>query len=144
MFMTIHVYKNFSAEVFTQVLLKVFNLGGIVCFTGWAGSCLRRFNTMPFVFCDFNSVCNYASRNDKSYWLSTNEPIPMMPVEERQIQPYISRCAVCDVPSNVIAVHSQTNQVPACPNGWQEMWTGYSFAMVHFLIFHSKHILGYV
>ena len=48
---------------------------------------------MPFVFCDFNNVCNYASRNDKSYWLSTSEAFPMMPVENREISKYISRCA---------------------------------------------------
>ena len=46
---------------------------------------------MPFLFCDFNNVCNYASRNDKSYWLSTNEPIPMMPVAEHAIPEFISR-----------------------------------------------------
>lgn len=46
---------------------------------------------MPFLFCDFNNVCNYASRNDKSYWLSTTEAIPMMPVEDRAIMKHISR-----------------------------------------------------
>ena len=58
---------------------------------GQPGSCVARFNTMPFLFCDFNDVCNYASRNDKSYWLSTNAPIPMMPVTETAIIQYISR-----------------------------------------------------
>ena len=101
------------------------------CFpTGWAGSCLPRFSTMPFLFCNMNNVCNYASRNDKSYWLSTNAPIPMMPVGERDLVPYISRCVVCDVPANVIAIHSQTLQIPPCPRGWNSMWIGYSFAMV--------------
>ena len=54
----------------------------------------------------------------------------MMPVSENEIIPYISRCAVCDAPANVIAVHSQTTQVPQCPRGWNELWIGYSFAMV--------------
>jgi integrin beta 8 len=85
---------------------------------------------MPFLFCNINNVCNYASRNDRSYWLSTNAPIPMMPVGERDIVPYISRCIVCDVPANVIAVHSQTLQIPPCPRGWNSMWIGYSFVMV--------------
>ena len=58
---------------------------------GFAGSCVQKFSTMPFLFCDFNNVCNYASRNDKSYWLSTNSPLPMMPVEETAIRQYISR-----------------------------------------------------
>jgi len=96
---------------------------------GFAGSCIRKFSTMPFLFCDFNDVCNYASRNDKSYWLSTNSPIPMMPVEESQIREYISRCVVCEAPSNVIAVHSQSINVPDCPAGWDGLWIGYSFVM---------------
>lgn len=95
-----------------------------------AGSCLQRFSTMPFIFCNINNVCNYASRNDKSYWLSTSAPIPMMPVAELDIPQFISRCVVCDSPTNVIAVHSQTDQVPDCPNGWSGLWLGYSFAMV--------------
>ena len=99
------------------------------------------------MFCDFNDVCNYASRNDKSYWLSTNEPIPMMPVAERAIPEFISRfvlsscsgkrvhpvstrCVVCEVPTNVIAVHSQDMNIPECPANWQPLWMGYSFAMV--------------
>lgn len=101
-----------------------------VVLLGWPGSCLQRFNTMPFVFCDFNEVCNYASRNDKSYWLSTTAPIPMMPISGQEITQYISRCVVCDVPSNAIAIHSQTTEVPECPRGWRGLWIGYSFAMV--------------
>ena len=97
---------------------------------GWPGSCLQRFSTMPFVFCDFMDVCNYASRNDKSYWLSTTAPLPMMPVDGREISDFISRCAVCDVPANTVAFHSQTTDVPDCPRGWTGLWIGYSFVMV--------------
>jgi integrin beta 8 len=38
---------------------------------GSAGSCLRQFSTMPFMFCNLNNRCTVASRNDYSYWLST-------------------------------------------------------------------------
>ncbi len=96
---------------------------------GLAGSCINKFNTMPFLFCDFNDVCNYASRNDKSYWLSTNAPIPMMPVADYSIREYISRCAVCETRANVMTVHSQDMNIPECPNGWRGLWMGYSFAM---------------
>ncbi|CAG0886337.1 unnamed protein product [Darwinula stevensoni] len=96
---------------------------------GLAGSCVQKFSTMPFLFCDFNNVCNYASRNDKSYWLSTTAPIPMMPVGEGAIRQYISRCTVCEAPANVIAIHSQSLNIPDCPVGWSSLWIGYSFAM---------------
>jgi len=96
---------------------------------GHAGSCINKFNTMPFLFCDFNDVCNYASRNDRSYWLSTNDPIPMMPVAEHAIPGFISRCVVCEVPTNVVAIHSQDMNVPSCPPNWESLWIGYSFVM---------------
>ena len=70
---------------------------------GDAGSCLRRFSTMPFMFCNINNQCNVAWRNDYSYWLSTPEPMSMSmePMEGAQIEPYISKCAVCEAPSEV-------------------------------------------
>lgn len=40
------------------------------------------------------------------------------------------RCTVCEARANVIAVHSQTSLVPACPSGWDPLWVGYSFVMV--------------
>ena len=61
--------------------------------TGAPGSCLQKFNTMPFLFCNIDNVCNYASRNDYSYWLSTPEPMPVMmnPVSGSQLTRYVSR-----------------------------------------------------
>lgn len=98
--------------------------------TGLAGSCLARFSTMPFLYCNPGDVCYYASRNDKSYWLSTTAPLPMMPVAEEEIKPYISRCSVCEAPAVAIAVHSQDTSIPHCPAGWRSLWIGYSFLMV--------------
>lgn len=98
--------------------------------SGLAGSCLPRFSTMPFLYCNPGDICYYASRNDKSYWLSTTAPLPMMPVEEGDIRPYISRCSVCEAPSVAIAVHSQDITIPQCPVGWRSLWIGYSFVMV--------------
>lgn len=96
---------------------------------GQPGSCLPRFSTIPFLYCSPSEICYYASRNDKSYWLSTTAPIPMMPVAEEQIRPYISRCSVCEAPSQAVAVHSQDLTIPTCPPGWRSLWIGYSFLM---------------
>uniref|UniRef100_A0A671NTQ9 Collagen IV NC1 domain-containing protein n=1 Tax=Sinocyclocheilus anshuiensis TaxID=1608454 RepID=A0A671NTQ9_9TELE len=98
---------------------------------GTAGSCLRRFSTMPFMFCNINNVCNFASRNDYSYWLSTPQSMPMnmAPITGERIKPFISRCSVCETPAMVIAIHSQTIQVPSCPDYWDILWIGYSFMM---------------
>lgn len=40
------------------------------------------------------------------------------------------RCAVCEAPAMVMAVHSQSIQIPQCPSGWSSLWIGYSFVMV--------------
>jgi collagen type IV alpha len=99
---------------------------------GQPGSCLKKFSTMPYLFCNLNDVCDYASRNDYSYWLSTTEPMPMMmtPIKGPDIEKYISKCAVCETPTKVLALHSQTMNVPDCPENWEYMWEGYSFVMV--------------
>lgn len=106
-----------------------FTLYILLC-SGLAGSCLPRFSTMPFLYCNPGDICYYASRNDKSYWLSTTAALPMMPVEDGEIRPYISRCSVCEAPSVAIAVHSQDITIPQCPVGWRSLWIGYSFLMV--------------
>ena len=90
---------------------------------------MRIFSTMPFSYCNMAS-CNHASRNDKSYWLSTNTPVPPMPVEGVQISSLISRCVVCEAHSPPVAIHSQDTNPPACPYNWRPLWDGYSFLMV--------------
>lgn len=39
---------------------------------------------------------------------------------------------MCEAPTRVIAVHSQSVAIPTCPNGWSELWIGYSFIMVSY------------
>ena len=87
---------------------------------------------MPFVFCNLNDVCDYAQRNDYSYWLSSTEPMPTMmtPIPAPEVGRYISRCSVCETPTRLIAIHSQSMDIPECPGGWEELWVGYSFLMV--------------
>jgi len=53
--------------------------------------------------------------------------VSMAPVSGNAIRPYISRCVVCETPTQVMSVHSQTVQIPQCPQGWAGMWQGYSF-----------------
>ena len=42
----------------------------------------------------------------------------------------IRRCSVCEIPTRSLALHSQSMDVPKCPQNWQELWIGYSFIMV--------------
>ncbi|KAF3858330.1 hypothetical protein F7725_011531 [Dissostichus mawsoni] len=86
---------------------------------GQAGSCLRVFSTMPFSYCN-KAACDYSSRNDKSYWLSTTAPIPMMPLFGQEISSHISRCAVCETVAPAVAFHSQDHNVPSCPRAGDE------------------------
>ena len=90
---------------------------------------MRVFSTMPFSSCNMGT-CSYASRNDKSYWLSTTAAVPSIPVDGAAIRNYISRCVVCEAPSSPVALHSQNSGIPPCPRGWVSLWDGYSFLMV--------------
>lgn len=102
---------------------------GLPC-PGLAGSCLPIFSTLPFAYCNIHQVCHYARRNDRSYWLASTAPLPMKPLSEDEIRPYISRCAVCEAPAQAVAVHSQDQSIPPCPRAWRSLWIGYSFLMV--------------
>lgn len=48
------------------------------------------------------------------------------------------RCVVCEAPSNVIAVHSQSLSIPDCPGGWSSLWIGYSFVMVMYTVYNYE------
>lgn len=100
-----------------------------VFLAGQPGSCLPVFSTMPFSYCN-QAACSYSSRNDKSYWLSTTAPIPMMPLFGQDIVSHISRCVVCETISPVVTFHSQNHTFPSCPPGWRSLWVGYSFLLV--------------
>ncbi|XP_066922339.1 collagen alpha-2(IV) chain-like [Clytia hemisphaerica] len=98
---------------------------------GDAGSCVRSFSTLPFLFCEMTGNCQYANRNDFVYWLSGDiRNTPMTPVSNAVIEPYVSRCSVCKAPDISIAVHSQDTIEPVCPKGYDSVWDGYSFLMV--------------
>ena len=97
---------------------------------GSAGSCLKRFTTMPYLYCNIFGQCNFASRNDYSYWLSTDREIPMMPISADAVEPFIGRCVVCESPGPALAVHSQSTTLPPCPPDMTSVWQGYSFLMV--------------
>eukprot|EP00058_Branchiostoma_floridae_P012993 XP_002598481.1 hypothetical protein BRAFLDRAFT_66858 [Branchiostoma floridae] len=92
---------------------------------------------MPFMFCDINFQCHYATRDDKTYWLSTistRAEIPPSPVQGTDVLRFISRCVVCEVPSTVMAFHSQGPDIPDCPlptrdHRWESIWEGFSFFM---------------
>jgi integrin beta 8 len=53
--------------------------------------------------------------------------MPTMAIKTEDVGQHISRCNVCEAPSTVLAVHSQTAEIPECPIGFDTMWMGYSF-----------------
>ena len=57
-------------------------------------------------------------------------PMSMTPITGQDIKRYISRCVVCESITQLIAVHSQSMEVPDCPRNWEGIWIGYSFMMV--------------
>lgn len=92
-----YYYSRTYLMTFSEILICSF------CYLGSPGSCLRKFSTMPFMFCNLNNVCHLASRSDYSYWLSTPESMPMdmAPIVGRDIKRFISRCSVCESSTQV-------------------------------------------
>jgi len=126
---TYAAHQDLGKTQIIHLISKLFFLFLLLRLTGSSGSCLRRFSAMPFLFCGIDNTCHYASRNDYSYWLSTNEPMSasMSPFESRDLPNHLSRCVVCESPTPVFAIHSQSQRVPTCPEGYDLLWTGYSF-----------------
>ncbi|XP_063701613.1 collagen alpha-4(IV) chain-like [Culicoides brevitarsis] len=94
---------------------------------GSSGSCVKSFMPSISATCDIEGQCKIGQRNDRSYWLLANGTIGSEPMTQEIAQNIISRCVVCDVPSAVVAVHSQSTEIPKCPAGWDDMWIGYSY-----------------
>ena len=99
---------------------------------GASGSCMRRFNAVPHLMCNgrINGRCNYNLRNEYSYWLSSQADPQEGEIPIDSTEHYVSRCAVCEIDTPTIAIHSQTNETPSCPPTWESLWTGYSYLAV--------------
>jgi integrin beta 8 len=83
--------------------------------------------------CSGQQVCNHGVRTDKAFYLA-NEPNPDFTVKPESnlddLVGFVSRCSVCGGPSKIIARHSFTSEVPDCPEGFHEIWEGFSYLMV--------------
>ena len=111
---------------------------------GRPGSCVTRFDPMPFMTCNGDGVCLHSLRHADSNWLSAfiipDEKFKDMLCRD-EVQRYISRCVVCVAKGPVIAFHSQSTTTPKCPTvgKWRPLWNGFSFLMVHSLVFIISH-----
>jgi len=96
---------------------------------GSPGSCVEQFYPMPVVECNgegSETGCNYFTSDDYAMWLSTSGDDTGSINGISNIEPYISRCNVCQKKAKVIVRHSQTSATPSCPSGSSLLWNGYS------------------
>merc|ERR1712071_77746 len=100
---------------------------------GSAGSCLEEFQPVPMMQCSGGKVCSHGVRTDKAFYLA-NEQNPDFAIKPESnlddLIGYVSRCSVCGGSSKILARHSFTSDVPECPEGFHEIWEGYSYLMV--------------
>lgn len=90
-------------------------------------SCMTHFQLGLSTSCSISGTCAESQRNDRSYWLVSNNSLGVEPLLEADMAEMVSRCVVCDVAGPVFAVHSQTIKIPACPSGWDSLWNGFSY-----------------
>lgn len=102
---------------------------------GSPSSCLKDLS-MQAASCEKDGdhfMCSYTSNYKRTVWLPITDSIPSN-LKKTELKQYVSRCAVCEIPLNVLVVHSQTNNEAICPTNWEELWHGYSFFTVWFLL----------
>jgi integrin beta 8 len=92
---------------------------------GDTGSCLKDFRALPFMSCLLGNACNY-DQTEYSMWLTTNITDKTYSGEDMKTT-IIGRCSVCEKPAPLLVMHSQTTEIPNCPDGWNELWNGYSY-----------------
>ena len=82
-------------------------------------NCVYQFHPVSFVMCqgcDDQGTCNYAFRNENSYWLSTMNDIMYGEVPMDETEDFISRCVVCKINVAVVTVHSMADLLLNCPD----------------------------
>ena len=86
-------------------LLKIFKIiifhhDRLMCsFIGSSGSCVENFQVMPLM------KAHSSRLSVNSYWLMSETN------RQNDLESRIGRCTVCEVPANIINLHSQTDQV---------------------------------
>lgn len=90
---------------------------------GGTGSCLARFDPLPFVSCTLE-ICDSDDRTGYSYWLGNQNT--QKSSDPKQL---VSRCTVCKGRASLLTMHSQTTSVPDCPDTYASLWEGYSYVM---------------
>lgn len=48
-------------------------------------------------------------------------------LDETAARKMVSRCSVCEVEGSVLTRHSMTTELPECPEGWESLWTGFTY-----------------
>ena len=130
-FITRHSQKEIPPDCPINTM-KLWDGFSFVYFEGFdLGSCSKNFNFISFVECDKNNICKSFRSIEAPLWLGISKPITDIIITAQNIKQLVSRCSVCEAPSNVIAVHSQSEYIPECPENWNRLWDGYSFIVVN-------------
>jgi len=122
---------------------------------GKSGSCIPEFYPGFYSQCSIDN-CYSAAEAHKTTWLATapeyltddhadrlpRGKLKLASSRRDELLSYISRCVVCDTIFKMVVVHSMTNQIPDCPDGFvtaaspnrfipsavqSNEWVGYSF-----------------
>jgi hypothetical protein len=48
-------------------------------------------------------------------------------LDETTAKKMVSRCSICEVEGSVLTRHSMTTELPECPEGWESLWTGFTY-----------------
>lgn len=51
-------------------------------------------------------------------------------MDEVTARKMVSRCSICEVEGSVLTRHSMTTELPECPEGWESLWTGFTYQSI--------------
>jgi hypothetical protein len=123
---SVYVVLMFVIPLFATVLAVPFN------HRHWHWSVFTSQNGITtqktWIFSSNNAVRSQITQHKFSLW-NTYWSLCCMAVLNELLF-VANRCTVCEAPTRVITVHSQSIQLPDCPDGWDPLWRGFSFLMV--------------
>lgn len=105
-----------------RMLWEGFSLGS--AFFKNSGSCMRRFSLLQ-------TLANLGGHGStESVWHAAVDVEGVedgRKVDEETAKKMVARCSVCEMERSLLTLHSGSTQLPQCPEGWESMWTGFTY-----------------
>ena len=124
----LHSYNRTTPRcpVTTHVLWEGFSLASSYpdrAISSSSSFCMRRFSLLQ-------TLANLGQGSTNSVWhgaWDAEGAVSGKVLDEGAAKKVVARCSVCETERSLLTVHSGSTQLPQCPQGWESVWTGFSY-----------------